>query len=194
MSLFCYGRSWYARTVTEYCPLRSTSYSPYLDPFPPHTLIQAAPCIIRSFISTFYMSPSDHWLPYMNTVQPFWGLMLQSWRPSHDNNQFSNVPQTDFFARSGLRPRRSGLHSRNAHALCCLLCSLAHRHIGWHISRGSIQSSRSSHVTLSLTPHDVLPILEIRGGLLDLTYHRTCTCIHLKLAFRTMKQIKKLDI
>ena len=37
-------------------------------------------------------------------------------------NQFSNVPQTDFFARSGLRPRRSGLHSRNTHALCCLLC------------------------------------------------------------------------
>ena len=139
------------------------------------------------------MGQSDYWLPSINTVRPFWGLMFQSWRPTHDSNQSSNVPQMDFFARSGLRPRRSGLHSHNAHALCCLLRNIAHRHIGWHISRGSIQSSRSSHVTLSLTPHDVLPILEIRGGLLDLTYYRTFTCIHLKLAFRTYKHNKKAD-
>ena len=49
----------------------------------------------------------------------------------------------------------------------------------------SIQSSRSTHVTLSPAPHDAIPILEFRGDLLGLTYHRTFTCIHLELAFRT---------
>ncbi|MBQ9537534.1 MAG: hypothetical protein IJU79_07105, partial [Desulfovibrionaceae bacterium] len=42
--------------------------------------------------------------------------------------------------------------------------------------------SRSSHVTLNNTHHYALSILEIRGGLLNLTYHRTFTCIQIRVS------------